>query len=43
MQLNVLSLNAIVNSAKVNGCPLSMTFIDLCNVFGSVPHRMIAS
>ena len=39
---HVLSLNAIIDNAKQHSLPLSMTFIDLRNEFGSVPHKLIS-
>ena len=39
---HVLSLNAIIDNAKQHSLPLSMTFIDLRNAFGSVPNKLIS-
>ena len=39
---HVLSLNAIIDNAKQHSLPLSMTFIDLRNAFGSAPHKLIS-
>ena len=39
---HILSLNAILDNAKANGLPLSLTFTDLKNAFGSVPHKLIS-
>ena len=38
---HILSLNAIIDNARTNGLPLSMTFIDLRNAFGSISHQLI--
>ena len=38
----VLSLNAIIDNAKQRNLPLLTTFIDLRNVFGSVPQKLIS-
>jgi len=32
----------ILDNAKANGLPLSLTFIDLKTAFGSVPHKLIS-
>ena len=40
---HILSLNAILDNAKANGLLLSLTFIDLKNAFGSVPHKFLSN
>ena len=39
---HIPSLNTILDNAKANGLPLSLTFIDLKNAFGSVPHKFLS-
>ena len=38
---HILTLNTIIANAKRHGLPLSITFIDLRNAFGSIPHKLI--
>ena len=38
---HIFCVNSIISHAKENGLPLAMTFIDLKNAFGSVPHDLI--
>ena len=38
---HILTVNAILENAKDHNQHLSMTFIDLKNAFGSVPHGLI--
>ena len=35
------AISAIIQNAVQNGLPLSVTFLDLKNAFGSVPHQLI--
>ena len=37
---HIFCVNSIISHAKENGLPLAMTFIDLKNAFGSVPHDL---
>ena len=38
---HIFSLSAIVDNARTNKLPLSLTFVDLRNAFGSVAHAYI--
>ena len=38
---HIYAINAIPDNAKVNHLPVSITFIDLKNAFGSVSHKLI--
>lgn len=38
---HILSLNAILDNAKIYGLPLSLTYIDLKKGFESVLHKLI--
>lgn len=37
----IYCVNSMIQHAKDNDLPLALTFIDLKNAFGSVPHRLI--
>ena len=38
---HIFATSAIIQNAVHNGLPLSLTFLDLKNAFGSVPHQLI--
>ena len=38
---HIYTLSAIMQDALTNKCPLMMTFLDLKNAFGSVPHGLM--
>ena len=38
---HILSVISIIEHAKSNGLPVTMSFFDLKNAFGSIPHRLI--
>ena len=38
---HIFATSAIIQNAVHNGLPLSVTFLDLKNAFGSVPHQLI--
>ena len=37
---HIFAISAIIQNAVQNGLPLSVTFLDLKNAFGSVPHQL---
>lgn len=37
----ILTLKVVIENARKHGLPVFMTFIDLLNAFGSIPHRLI--
>jgi len=38
---HIFAISAIVQNAMENGLPLSITFLDLANAFGSISHQLI--